>query len=200
MKKILFTALLLVTCSAAALADIARPEPSKPQKPSKSITSNMAIRLDSDAKEAVLRIPKSQIKQLRAALDDLDQNGDTAETAVPPAGRFTKTQTIVGGAFMSLAFIFGGMWFIRSGKSSTKGGKAVITILAIAVGVTAAASLVYANAGPPSEARSITGKMFSQAVHIYNYGSGTVRVETKDDLYGIELIVPNPPEKPKTDE
>ncbi len=101
---------------------------------------------------------------------------------------------------MSLALVFGGMWFVRSGKAATRSGKALV-ILAVIAGVGSAATFVYANAGPPPEARSITGKMFSQAVHTYKYGSGKIRIETKDDdAGGVELIVPDPKDKPKADE
>jgi len=199
MKRIICLLTLVLLASTAAFADIARPDPTKTPKikPKKSIEMNMSIHLNSDAKEATLRIPKSAVKQLRAALDDMDN--DNNATAEVPAGSFSRTQTIVSGTFLSLALVFGGMWFVRSGKAATKAGKTLV-ILAVIAGVGSAATFIYANAGPPPEARSITGKMFSQSVHIYNYGSGTIRLETKDDEYGVDLIVPNPPDKPKTDD
>ena len=53
---------------------------------------------------------------------------------------------------------------------------------------------MFANAGPPPEARSITGKMFTPAVHLYKFGYGKVKVETSDDDRDeIELIVPDAP-------
>ncbi len=196
MKRIICMTILILLASMAAFADIARPEPAKTpkQKPSKSIETGMNIRLDPDAKEARLIIPKSQIKQLRAELEKLDDDSDnTAAVATP--GSFSRTQTIVSGTFLSLALVFGGMWFVRSGKAATKTGKTLV-ILAVLAGVGSAATIIYANAGPPPEARSITGKMFSQAVHIYRAGWGTVRLEAGDKTQ-IELIVPDPPDKPK---
>mgnify|MGYP006315926195 FL=1 len=60
--------------------------------------------------------------------------------------------------------------------------------------MTAAASFVYANIGPPPEARTINGQIFSQPVHMYKQASGKIKVETmtesKRDV--IELIVPDP--------
>ena len=200
MKRIICLITLLLLTSAAVFADIARPDksPSRVEKPKKSIETSMIIRLDRDATEAKLIIPKSQIKQLRAALDDMDQ--DDNSTAAASTGSFSRTQTIVSGMFLSLAFVFGGIWFVRSGKTATKTGKAFV-ILAVIVGLGSAATLIYANAGPPAEARSITGKMFSQYVHIYKFGTGAVRLETKDDdVRGVEFIVPDPADKPKTDE
>ena len=66
-------------------------------------------------------------------------------------------------------------------------------------GLGSAATLVYANAGPPQEARSITGKMFSQSVHIYKFGSGKIRLEAANTSQ-VELIVPDPSDKPKGEE
>lgn len=197
MKRILCLTTLILLVSAAAFADIARPEKTPKPKTSKSIETAMNIKLDSDAKVARLIIPKSQIKQLRAELEKLDDDSDNTAAVTTP-GSFTRTQTIVSGSFLSLALVFGGVWFVRSGKSSTKTGKGLV-ILAVVTGIVSAATMVYANAGPPPEARSITGKMFTQAVHMYNGGWGTVRLETGDQTQ-IQLIVPNPPDKPKTDE
>jgi hypothetical protein len=183
--------------SFAAFADIARPDktPKNTPKP-KGIDTSMTIRLDRDAKEARLLIPRSQLKKLRAELDQMDDDSDNTAAVTNGIGR---TQTIVSGLFLSLALVFGGMWFVRSGKAATKTGKSLV-VLAILAGLGSAATFVYANAGPPSEARSITGKMFSQSVHIYNFGYGRVRLETSpanegDD--GVVLIVPNADEGPK---
>jgi hypothetical protein len=57
------------------------------------------------------------------------------------------------------------------------------------------ATLVYANAGPPPEARSITSRMFSDAVHMYKSGSGRIKLEVSDNVNNPELIVPDPPRK-----
>ena len=95
--------------------------------------------------------------------------------------------------FLSLALVFGGIWFARSGKVSTRTAKALmIGDLLACLG--SAATFVYANAGPPAEARSITSKMFSQSVHIYKFGYGRVKLEAKAESGGdrIELIVPDP--------
>lgn len=197
MKRILCMTTVALLVSVTAFADIPRPEPAKTPKSnsSKSIETSMKIRLDREAKEARLIIPKSQIKQLRAELEKMDDD-DSDNTAAVTS--FSRTQTIVSGSFLSLALFFGGMWFVRSGKAATKSGKGLV-ILAVVTGIVSAATLVYANAGPPQEARTINGKMFTQAVHMYGTGWGVVKLETRDQKQ-IELIVPNPPDKPKTDE
>ena len=182
--------------SFAVFANIARPDtPAKKTPKPKTgsvIDSYMSIRLDRDAKEARLIIPKAKIKQLRAELEQMDDDSDnTAEVTTPGPSR---TQTIVSGMFLSLALVFGGMWFVRSGKAGTKTGKSIV-ILAVVAGIASAATYIYANAGPPAEARSITGKMFSQAVHLYGFGSGDIKLETGNEE-SIQLIVPNPQDRP----
>ena len=160
------TGVMILMLSVMSLGDIPRPD--KP-KVSKSIDTTLSIRLDHDAKEAKLIIPASQVRQLRAALEQMD-TGDTAGSTTAGSS-FSRLQTVVSGVFLSLAIIFGGIWFARSGRLSTGGGKTAAALMAVfATG--AFATMVYANAGPPAEARSITGKMFTQAVHMYGFGSG----------------------------
>jgi hypothetical protein len=195
-KAILATAAMLV-CSAVSYADIPRPTTSPTPQTEKLVEVNLDIRLDAEAKDAKLLIPKSRIKELRAQIDQLDD--DTGNTAALTANSWSRTQTIVSGTFLSLAIVFGGMWFVRSGKAASKGTK--IAVVTIGVGaIAAAASFVYANAGPPAEARSITGKMFTQAVHIYGFGYGRVKLGVTDGD-NIRLIVPDPKEdKPAGEE
>ena len=198
MKRILCLTTLVLLVSAAAFADIARPEPTKTPKQGKGIDTTMVIQLKSDAKEAKLIIPKSQIKQLRAELEQLDNESDNTAAVTTPNG-FSRTQTIVSGMFLSLALVFGGMWFVRSGKAATRTGKTLV-ILAVFAGLGSAATFVYANAGPPREAQSINGKMFSQSIHYMNYGFGKIRVETKASGDSIDLIVPDPLPTPSSPE
>lgn len=191
MKRITLMIAVLVVGSVATYADIAPPKPEKTPKPKPGVTTTMYIKLDRNATEAVLRIPKSQIKQLRAELEQLDDSEDnTAAVTAPSDSSFGRTQTIVSGLFLSLAIVFGGMWFVRSGKSSQAKGKALVALTV----VTAAASFVYANVGPPPEARSINGKIFSQAVHMYKQASGKIKIETMTESNRdvVELIVPDP--------
>ena len=194
MKRIICISILTFMAAAVSFADIPRPEKSPRNGNKKGIEANMSIRLDSNAKEARLLIPKSELKQLRAQLDEMDDDSDNTAAVTS----FGRTQTIVSGIFLSLSLVFGGIWFVRSGKVSPRTGKALV-IGALMSGIGSAATLVYANAGPPAEARSITGKMFSQSVHIYKFGYGRVKLEAKPESGGdsVELIVPDPKdEKP----
>lgn len=189
MKKMLFAVIIAAIASLAVFADIA-PAPGKsPNRVKKPVVvdTQMDIRLDREATEARLYIPASQIKQLRAELDLLDASDNTA--ALGGIDPTTKIQTVVSGVFLSLAFIFGGLWLTKN--RNLAGGPKAVGVVVVFAAFAAAATLVYANAGPPAEARSISGKMFSQAVHIYGFGSGKIKLElTNEDR--VTLVVPNP--------
>lgn len=196
MKRILATLLFVAAFSASSFADIARPESSPKAKPSKSIDTYLRIRLDKDAKEAKLVIPKSQVKELRAQLDAIE-NGD--EDVAATVGSDRRLSTIVSGAFLSAAFIFAGIWFVRSGRLNTKGGKAAAAgIVLLASG--AFVSIAYANVGPPPEARTITGKMFSNSMHRYKFGGGKIKLEVSDTETEPRLVVPDDGVRPTSSE
>ena len=185
MNRIICLTTIFFLASVAVFADIARPQPNKDPKPVKSLDATMTIRLDRNAKAARLLIPKSQIKQLRAELEQMDGDSDNTAAVTTP-GNFTRTQTIVSGTFLSLALVFGGMLFVRTGKAS---GKALI-ILAVLAGLGTAATFVYANIGPPPEARSITSRLFNDKVFTpYQFASGNIKIETVDSG-NLQLIVP----------
>ncbi len=182
-KTLLFLAVVL-SMTSLAVADV--PNPVKPTKPSKSIDTSLSIRLDGNAHEARLIIPSDQLRQLRAELEQIDGAADnTAATSVT----FTRTQTIVSGALLSLAFVFGGIWLVRSGGQRSKGIVAAAAILTLG----SIATLVYGNAGPPPEARTITGKMFTQSVHMYKAGWGAIKLEVSETERNPTLIVPDTP-------
>ena len=195
MKKILILSIILVLFSITSLANV-RPADTPTPKPNsqKSIDTRLYVKIDKNAKEATLIIPKNQLKQLRAELEQPDDSSDNTA-----AVSFTKTQTIVSGMFLSLAFVFGGVWLARSRKFETAASKALV-IGAVLFLSSAITTIVYANAGPPPEARSITGKFFSQAVHIYKFGSGTIKLETSDKVNVPTLIVPDVPDEKKASE
>ena len=72
---------------------------------------------------------------------------------------------------MSLAIVFGGIWFARPVRRRQRASKTAV----IAIGDHRGRDrrdIRYANAGPPRGGSQHTGKMFSQAVHIYGFGWG----------------------------
>jgi hypothetical protein len=189
MKKFLIWCFFITLLSMSVQADV-RVDPPK-TKPGKSIDTLLRVDITRDAKEAKLIIPKSQLKQLRAELEGLDDSSD--RTA---ALSFTRTQTVVSGIFLSLAVVFGGVWVARSRKLETRAGR-VLVIGAVLFLSGTVATIVYANAGPPPEARSLTNKFFSQGVNIYKFGSGKIKLETSDTVEHPTLIVPDIPDEKK---
>ena len=189
-RTFLFLAMLLL--ASAAYADIPRPDATPRGNKAKPIDTYLSIELDKDAKEARLLIPRSQVSEFRAQLDAMDNGAD--DTAASSAGSFTRLQTIVSGVFLSLAMVFGGIWFARSGKLSARASKSAAAAMVIFAGG-AFAAMVYGNAGPPAEARSITGRMFGSAMHLYKFGGGKIKLEISDTERNPRLIVPDTAKK-----
>jgi hypothetical protein len=190
MKKILSLCLTLGLLSIAVDANEPPPNPTPKPKANKSIETNLRVEIRRDAKEAKLLIPKNQLKQLRAELEGLDDPDDTFAFSI------SKTQTVISGMFVSLAFVFGGVWLMRSRKIETKASK-ILVIGSVLFLSGAVVTMVYANAGPPPEARSLTNKFFSPGVNIYKFGSGKIKLETSNEVQYPTLIVPDVPEEKK---
>ena len=182
-KYLVLLAVLLF--AVPAFADIARPDrtPKRPKKET-AIDSRLTIRLDKDAKEARLIIPRSELKGLIAQLG-------TDEMPAVKVGGISQAQTIMGGTLISLAIIFGGVWAFRSGKLATKSGKVAASVALVLAGG-ALTSLVYANIAPPFETRSIKGSIFSPAIQKYKFVSGPIKLEIGENETAPTLIVPDP--------
>ena len=191
MLKTTILILLMMVFAVSAFADIPRPDrtPNRAKK-SVEINTHLSIVLDRNAKEARLIIPRSQVNALRAELDGID--GGSEETM---ASSVSRLQLIVSGVFLSLAVAFAGLWFTRSGETSSKTGKAIVAGMVI-LAVGGLATIVYGNAGPPPAAREITGKMFSPALHLYKGGGGKIKLEVSDTDTIPRLIVPDPASTP----
>jgi Endoplasmic reticulum-based factor for assembly of V-ATPase len=186
MKKIIGLCTLCLLFSAFALADVRLPEPIKPLPPTPKIkqkNTTMQITIDENATETVLKLNKSSIKQLRAALDEVDDSNDaTAEVK-----SVNTPQTIIGGVFLSLAFVFGGVWMFRSKPSKTVVGVFLL------VSLLSATTFVFANIAPPMKIRKITSEMFSEEVNKAGYTSGKIKIQIGDKKtmsQDVELIVP----------
>lgn len=195
MKRIIALTLVMMFCSVIAFSDIARPDqkPNRTPKVLYNATADMSITLDPYADKPVLRIPNSAIKYLRAELEKADDGSDdTAAVTTDKGNTFSRTQTIVSGAFLSLALVFGGFWFLRSGKATSAGVRNLVILVTISA-VALTATFVYANIGPPPVS-GITNKIFNKSAMLggaYAYERG-IRIErTNGDE--IELIIPDPP-------
>lgn len=203
MKKLAPVVVILLSLAFTAFADVPEykptPKPTAAPKQKKSIDARLAITLvRSDTPK--LKIPKSYVKQLRAELDRIDGGTDNRAENAGSGITLNRVQTIVSGGLLSLAIVFGGIWFVRSKKGDTKAGRTV-AVVAFLLLSGALATVVVANIGPPEEARSINSKLFSEHVHSYKQASGVIKVETYDDNGGgtIELEVPDPKGLPAHD-
>ena len=188
---VIFAALLLFV--SVSHADIAPNNGVKKPKKAKGLDTTLSIHLDRNATEARLLIPRSRLKQLRAELDQLEDEPDATAAATGTS----RVQMIISGLFLSLAFVFGGVWLSRSGKMATRTGKTLV-VAAVMLLSGAFAMIALGNIGPPLEARSINGKMFTEAVHLYGFGSGKIKLEISDDNL-VTLVVPNSPREVKSE-
>ncbi|KXJ98570.1 MAG: hypothetical protein UZ17_ACD001002639 [Acidobacteria bacterium OLB17] len=173
-----------------AFADIARPDrtPNPPKKEA-SVDSRLTIRLEADAKDAHLIIPRSDLNELVAQLGTEGVNKSVM------TGGISQAQTIMGGLLISLAIVFGGVWAFRSGRLATKTGRIAASVALIFAGG-AVTSFVYANIAPPIETRAIKGSIFSAAIQKYKFVSGSVKIEVSDKASTATLIVPDPAPSP----
>lgn len=190
MQKIINSLILIVILSIVALADIRPPEPPKPKNTPAGKQVELFVVTSTEVTEPTLVIKKSSTKLLRAALDEaegLENNLVQTESTAP---NFTaSTQTVVGGMFLTFAFVFGGVWLVRSKKPS----KTVVGLFL--VGSFAAGSvLVFANIAPP-RIFGINKNMLSQEFQSRSGASarGKVRVKIVNGNAAdsdIKLLVP----------
>jgi hypothetical protein len=145
----------------------------------------MHLQPDYQAKDARLLIPRDVLRQLQEAA------GSDAPNAAATTSSFNLngTQTVVAGLFLSLAFVFGGVWLARTRATATdKLTRAALGVAVLAL-CGATASIAYANAGPPPVARSLTSKLLIQEAHAYG-ASGEVTVEVIGEGKFITLVLP----------
>lgn len=188
-KNVLVVSLFLLVVN--VYADVPTPEekPNRVKRPA-VIDTYLSIRLDSEAKEARLIIPRAQAKALRAEFASTDEESDKVAAMLASDSSISRLQMIVSGVFLSLALAFAGIWFNRNG-TRTSGTRAVSAAGMVIFAFGGFAVAVYGNAGPPAEARSITGKMFAPALHVYKFGGGKIKLEISDTETQPVLIVPD---------
>jgi hypothetical protein len=199
-STVLVLTLLLTGFESAAFAfDIPVPRPNAKPDAKSDVNENAAekkyaepikklaepqrfsIRIDEETKVAKLVIPNSVIRALQADGAKSGSIFPSTQNDIQPL--MTRTGTVVGGALMTLAAIFGGLWFVRSRKATAPTFAAMASlVLLCGIGT---ASFVYANAGPPPEARSLTSKILK-----YGFTYGEVQVETTNDADQIVLVLP----------
>lgn len=192
MKRIFGLFVLTAIFSSAAFADIRFPDtpnPSPtpantPKSEPAAVDSTMQIEFSKNEKTARLVIPKSQLNQLRAELDALDGGSSATLSGV------SRAQTVAGGLFLSLAVVFGGVWFVRSGKNASKKVK-IAAAGALLFFSGALGTVAFANIAPATNA-DITSQIFNNRFFNRPLGlRGAVKLEVTDRSDRIRLIVPH---------
>jgi hypothetical protein len=143
MKTLLLLVCLLVVTALAAqtiVADIAKPKPA--EKPIPSVMHrNLDIVPDKEGYSAVLQLSRSDVAELRAALDIAPTNTIAARIA------YSSTRTIVAGLLLFVSVSFGGVWLAQSSTGRTRKAVGAAILVGAVLGV--AAIITRANAGPP---------------------------------------------------
>ena len=180
-RKLFAVVALVAAASAPALANIAPAQPGTngQAKPPRSVAARMQLRPDAKAKEAKLIIPRAVFEQMRA---EIEGRGDAQAAGVAAANRFnlTGTQTAFAGLCLSLSLVFGSLWFMNSRAAGRKTARAAAALAVVAFVGAAAGAVAYANAGPPSFARSLNSKILVPEATSYGGPYGDVQVEIVD--------------------
>jgi hypothetical protein len=184
----------LMVATVPAFGDIPNPNANKKRTTKDSaLMSPMRIEPNDQASEAKLVIPRDVLRQLRAS-GDVNDSGNP-EAAVIGYSGLSRTQTVMAGIFLSLAFAFGGVWFVNTRKRPEGFTRVALGIALLSFsGLTT--TVVLANMGPPSVARSLTSRILIPDAQWYGvYGS--VKVEVVNDGDQITLVLPKPKDQPK---
>lgn len=180
MQKIVTLSLFVLIFTFSAFADIARP---KPPKPAPAETKSRMIFISSpDINGAVLRIPEHEIRRLAAELDGNDSASVSSSSG--------STTLMISAAFLSLAFVFGGIWLVRSGKIGNRSAAAAFLIFAVVGGTV----IAYANVAPRRTPKPLTVETFNKNIFTNkNYVEYGVKIETGGSV--AVLAVPASAEK-----
>jgi hypothetical protein len=129
------------------------------------------------------------LRQLRAESNggELEEVGAAAATSF----NLSNAQTAMAGICLSLAFAFGGVWFLRRKRVDRLGS--ITIIIGVVALCAASASVVFANAGPPPVARSLTSKILDPGLRWWG-AEGKVNVTIVENGDVIELVLPKPPD------
>jgi hypothetical protein len=170
--------------STVSITNTPQPAPSVGPSPERVHEAQMAVSLSNWSDEPTLVLTRAMVDKINAAAKDKG-----IETAGTTAGArpFASTQTIVGGIFLSLAFVFGGVWLARSKGNVSKPALGILLLAVVGMGTT----LVIGNVPPPKRI-ALTSAIINEGV-IRNYvAAGKVKImivdyENKDD---VTLIIP----------
>lgn len=188
MKKLFAAVAILFIFSTFVMADIAdpirkdrkpvrRPTPEPTATPAKDPSSmGLEVRIDDGVAEPTLVISKSALARINPAGGETKTAGLTGV----PFG------TVAGGAFLSLAIVFGGVWAARS---KTRFGKTAAILLVVAsVG---GATAIFADLAPPRSI-PIDQDLFVPQLAGYASAKGRVKVVVDETDRGSDfyLLIP----------
>jgi len=183
-----FFLMLLIIGFMSIFADIPSPNSNRVRRQPRPTPVNMKIQPAESASDAKLVIPRNILQQLRASLDDTDQ-----QDAASVISNNNNSRTIIAGIFMSISLAFGGVWLMRRGATSGRlVGTAAVIVLIGASGI--ATGIALGNA-PPYFPRSLTSKILTPELQ-WSGASGKVTVEVVADGDQITLVLPKVKENP----
>jgi len=205
MKNIFFVSLCVAAFAASAFADVPgpnkrprptpqstvsitntpQPAPSVGPTPERVHEAQMAVSLSNWSEGATtLVLTRAMVDKINAAARD--KGIETAGTTAG-AGPLASTQTIAGGIFLSLAFVFGGVWLARSKGNVSKPALGILLLAVVGMGTT----LVIGNVPPPKRI-ALTSAIINEGVMRNYVAAGKVKImivdyENKDD---VMLVIP----------
>lgn len=129
--------LMFATAAFADIRPMPMPTPQPAPAPMGANEAQMAIAVSRGGDpEATLMISRALLDRINAA--------EQASKPATAATAFTS-QTIVGGIFISLALVFGGVWLARSNGNGSKPAVGIVVLAVIGMGTT----LAIGNIAPP---------------------------------------------------
>jgi hypothetical protein len=183
MRRIFSLLTLTILLSMAAFADIRVPDKTTPT-PTPELrrvekNAEMLIQISSEVTEPTLIINKDLFGKYTAATSENTSIG------------INSIQTIVGGLFLSLAFVFGGVWLARGKVKMTKAAISICVAMVLGFG----GVIAYANIPPPLP---INKNLFKNLqITPFSRSEGTVKVILSDeDDPEIRFIIPAEDAKP----
>lgn len=179
MRTIIFPLLLITVFATAVFANVRPPSTPVPKQVKGEMTGRIYIDLRSDVKVPTLKIRREALKQLRAAIDEADDSQNAVASTGDLPG-YSRLQTIVGGALFSLAFVFGGVWLMRSKSTPSRLAMSLLVFAGFGLG----AIVVFGNSPPPSVV-GLTTRIFDKHTKTYGYAAGNLKIQVLDRKPGV---------------
>ena len=142
---------LTLTAISFANADIRAPKPTPTTQGKIVLHTGLEIVPDAKAYEARLQIPQSELQNLRAALEGIDNNR-TFATSIS----HSSPRTIIAGVLLFLSISFTGVWLARSARRPVPPNrvrKLIVIGLVVVAMIGVATIITRGNAGPPGSYR-----------------------------------------------